>query len=34
MFIFNLARANSAIIATEEVERLKSHPGHRCHAGL
>jgi peptide/nickel transport system substrate-binding protein len=26
MFIFNLARANSAIIAKEEVERLKSHP--------
>jgi peptide/nickel transport system substrate-binding protein len=26
MFIFNLARANSAIIAREEVERLKSHP--------
>ena len=25
-FIFNLARANSAIIAKEEVERLKSHP--------
>ena len=26
MFVFNLARANSAIIAKEEVERLKSHP--------
>ena len=26
MFIFNLARANSAIIPKEEVERLKSHP--------
>jgi peptide/nickel transport system substrate-binding protein len=26
VFIFNLARANSAIIAKEEVERLKSHP--------
>jgi peptide/nickel transport system substrate-binding protein len=26
MFIFNLARANSAIVAKEEVERLKSHP--------
>ncbi len=26
MFIFNLARANSAIVPKEEVERLKSHP--------
>jgi peptide/nickel transport system substrate-binding protein len=26
MFIFNLARANSAIVAKEEMERLKSHP--------
>jgi peptide/nickel transport system substrate-binding protein len=26
VFIFNLERANSAIIAKEEVERLKSHP--------
>jgi peptide/nickel transport system substrate-binding protein len=26
MFIFNLARANSAIIAKEEAERLKRHP--------
>jgi peptide/nickel transport system substrate-binding protein len=26
MFVFNLARANSAIIAKEAVERLKSHP--------
>jgi peptide/nickel transport system substrate-binding protein len=26
MFIFNMARANSAIIAREEVARLKSHP--------
>ena len=26
MFLFNLARANSAMIAKEEVERLKSHP--------
>jgi peptide/nickel transport system substrate-binding protein len=26
MFVFNLARANSAIIPKEEVERLKSHP--------
>jgi len=25
-FIFNLARANSAIVAKEEVERLKTHP--------